>query len=52
MKEAELKTGQSITRISGQKAFTLFDTYGFPVEMTEEIAKEQGIEIDNNEVDY
>lgn len=46
MKEAEIKTGQSITKISGQKAFTLFDTYGFPVEMTEEIAKEYGMTVD------
>lgn len=46
MKEAEVKTGQSITRLSGQKAFTLFDTYGFPVEMTEEIAKEYGLTVD------
>ncbi len=27
-------------------AFTLFTTYGFPVELTQEIAKERGIELD------
>jgi alanyl-tRNA synthetase len=32
--------------ISGQEAFELFDTYGFPLELTEEIAAEQGIKVD------
>jgi alanyl-tRNA synthetase len=31
-------------------AFTLFTTYGFPVELTEEIAKERGITIDMESV--
>lgn len=31
-------------------AFMLFTTYGFPVELTEEIAKERGISIDNEAV--
>lgn len=30
----------------GTDAFTLFSTYGFPIEMTQELAKEKGIEID------
>ncbi len=33
--------------ISGQEAFTLYDTYGFPVDLTEEIAGEQGFKIDH-----
>jgi alanyl-tRNA synthetase len=33
-------------QISGIDAFTLFDTYGFPLELTEEIAAEQGLTID------
>ncbi len=33
-------------RISGQEAFHLYDTYGFPLELTEELAKERGIEVD------
>jgi len=32
--------------ISGEEAFKLYDTYGFPLELTKEIAKERGIEID------
>lgn len=32
--------------ISGETAFTLHDTYGFPIEVTRDIAKEQGLVID------
>ena len=32
--------------ISGKAAFRLFDTFGFPLELTEEIAKERGYEVD------
>ena len=34
------------SRISGDTVFKLWDTYGFPVEMTKEIAREQGVEVD------
>ncbi|HCC23685.1 TPA: alanine--tRNA ligase [Candidatus Falkowbacteria bacterium] len=33
-------------QMSGEEAFVLFSTYGFPFEMTEELAKESGFEID------
>jgi alanyl-tRNA synthetase len=46
MQEAAVKTGNAITNISGQRAFTLFDTYGFPIEMTIEIAREHGMTVD------
>lgn len=39
------------TTISGKDAFTLFSTYGFPVEITEEIVKSQGGSIDRKEYD-
>ena len=32
--------------IDGVTAFHLFDTYGFPLELTEELAREKGIEVD------
>ena len=33
--------------ISGEDAFTLHDTYGFPYELTREIAAEQGVAVDH-----
>lgn len=32
--------------IDGQDAFHLFDTYGFPLEVTEELAREKGLKVD------
>jgi alanyl-tRNA synthetase len=32
--------------ISGERAFRLYDTYGFPVELTQEIAAERGFSVD------
>ena len=32
--------------ISGRDAFILFSTYGFPVEITQDMAKEKGIDVD------
>ncbi len=37
------------TAISGKTAFTLHDTYGFPVDLTVEIAAEHGLELDRDE---
>ena len=42
---ADLKAkGQNV--IAGQDVFKLYDTYGFPVELTEEIAEEAGMTVD------
>ena len=34
--------------ISGEEAFKLYQSYGFPLEMTEELAKEKGVAIDKD----
>ena len=43
------QAGESV--IAGTVVFKLYETYGFPLEMTIELAKEQGIEIDASEFD-
>jgi alanyl-tRNA synthetase len=37
--------------LSGKEAFVLFSSYGFPFEITNELAKEKGIEISKTEFD-
>jgi alanyl-tRNA synthetase len=37
--------------ISGRLAFKLYDTYGFPIEFTKEIAEEKGLKIDEKGFD-
>ncbi len=47
--ESGLKIFERISKeknISGKKAFLLFQSYGFPLEMTVELAKEKGIKVD------
>lgn len=39
-------TAEAEKYISGARAFELFTTYGFPIELTVEIAKERGMEVD------
>ncbi|OGG77088.1 hypothetical protein A3F56_03000 [Candidatus Kaiserbacteria bacterium RIFCSPHIGHO2_12_FULL_55_13] len=46
MKEFE-KTA-AVGHISGEQAYVLFTTYGFPFEMTLEIAKERNIDVDED----
>jgi len=55
-----LKTGLSILedelaanpgKLPGATAFTLHDTYGFPLELTEEIAGERGVSVDSEGFD-
>ncbi|MCF6515811.1 alanine--tRNA ligase [Lactobacillus sp. S2-2] len=37
--------------ISGEDAFKLYDTYGFPLDLTEEYAEKSGIKVDEKEFD-
>src|SRR3954465_14041076 len=41
----EVKNSGAST-VSGDQAFTLHDTYGFPIDLTLEMAREQGLEVD------
>ena len=43
--ENALAEGKKV--ISGDDAFKLYDTFGFPVDLTREIAEEKGLEIDD-----
>ena len=44
--EQGLKEFNKLDSIDGKQAFDLFQTYGFPFELTQELAKEKGIQID------
>ncbi len=44
MLEAAAAQGSAAT-VSGAAAFELYDTYGFPLEITQEIAAERGIQV-------
>jgi alanyl-tRNA synthetase len=42
------KKSSKQSQISGTAAFTLHDTYGFPLELTQEIAGERGVAVDTD----
>ena len=46
LKEYVDEMGKENKVLDGAKAFKLYDTYGFPIELTEEILEEKGIEVD------
>ncbi len=49
--EKGLREFEKVTRemcdLDGATAFRLFDTYGFPLELTEELASERGLKVDS-----
>lgn len=45
---ADLKEGD---QLDGQVAFTLYDTYGFPFDLTADVCREHGIEVDQHGFD-
>ncbi len=44
--EEEIARGESMGCIAGTVAFTLHDTFGFPIELTREMAAERGLVVD------
>jgi alanyl-tRNA synthetase len=44
--DAETKSLKSGDRLKGEVAFTLYDTYGFPLDLTEDALKSRGIAVD------
>ncbi len=40
---------QTLTTMDGRSAFKLYDTYGFPIEMTVELAAEKGLKVDQDD---
>ena len=47
--ENGLREFEKLKNVSGKDAFDLYQTYGFPIEITEELAKEKGITVDIEE---
>lgn len=45
-KVADVMAQHGQTQISGKTAFKLYDTYGFPLEITQELAAERGMTVD------
>ncbi|MBU0766603.1 alanine--tRNA ligase [Patescibacteria group bacterium] len=46
IKHFEKVVGEAATKIDGVTAFHLYDTYGFPLELTKEMAQERGLDVD------
>lgn len=52
MREFETLTAVGSTVLSGQTAFHLYDTFGFPIEFTEEMAAEAGFIVDKDDYEH
>ena len=49
IKEMNKLQASGSTKLDGKVVFKLYDTYGFPPEVTEDLARENGLEIDKKE---
>ena len=49
VKEMNKLQASGNTKLDGKVVFKLYDTYGFPPEVTEDLARENGLEIDKKE---
>ena len=47
--ENGLREFEKLENVSGKDAFNLYQTYGFPIEVTQELAKEKGVNVDMEE---
>ena len=46
MKVLETALSSGVTRLDGHTVFQLYDTYGFPLDLTADIARERNLEVD------
>lgn len=44
----EQKKKEGLSEIDGKSAFYLYDTFGFPIELTVEMAQEEGVKVDED----
>ncbi|MDI6821122.1 MAG: alanine--tRNA ligase, partial [Patescibacteria group bacterium] len=47
--EKGMREFEKFSKIDGKIAFDLYQSYGFPLELTEELSKERGLKVDKNE---
>lgn len=47
MQVLETALGQKVTVLDGETTFRLYDTFGFPLDLTADIARERGITVDH-----
>ncbi len=48
LKYFDINKKEGVNALTGQQAFKLYDTYGFPLELTILMAKEQGFDVDTD----
>ncbi len=51
IKEKKDQHGDIVPSLSGEEIFELYETYGFPIEITQEILDERGVDYDEDEID-